>query len=142
MKRKLIFKKGRFLLLSALLLVMAAMTSVIVACSGDENLNEQEVPKYVNWPKSDKKIPVELTDVAKLPNWLVEIAKQYPEEGEFLKTYIFAGKWNGQTIYLVYNPLMSSFYYHLYDSSGSRLEHGDNFEIIENSSGWKCIYFK
>ena len=35
MKRKLIFKKGRFLLLSALLLVMAAMTT---ACCSDEEI--------------------------------------------------------------------------------------------------------
>ena len=116
------------------------LTATLAACSSDDDEN---VTEFVEFPASYKKVPVQLEDEEKIPNWLIEIVKQYSSgDAAVVKTYIYSGVWEGQTVYLVYHPLMSSFYYHLYESSGTRLEYGDNTGVIEKTHSWKCIYVK
>lgn len=119
------------------------LTATLAACSSDNDENLTEFTEFVEFPASYNKVPVQLVDEGKIPNWLIEIVKQYSSgDAAVVKTYIYSGVWEGQTVYLVHHPLMSSFYYHLYESSGTRLEYGDNMSVIEKTQSWKCIYIK
>ena len=139
MKQRQRFEPWRQLLFSALLLL--AMGMVVTACSSEEN--DEEITTFVNMPASNKKVPVQLVGENNLPNWLIEIVKQYPYRDIVItKVYIFSGVWKEKNIYLVYNHLMSSFYYNLFDASGTRLEYGDNMEVMAKSHSWKCIYIR
>lgn len=127
-----------FIVLAAMSLSMITLSS----CSDDDSeINSSNSTEYVFGPQ-EKRVPVELVDKSDLPEWVIDfLGHWYPGEGVgVLSTYVFTGKWQGETIYLFRNSLMSSFYYHLYDSKGNRLEYGDNREVIDKSSGWKCIY--
>ncbi|MBQ6432693.1 MAG: hypothetical protein IJJ94_01905 [Bacteroidaceae bacterium] len=123
-----------------LLATMSFAMTTLPSCS-DDDINSSSPTEYVAGPQG-LKIPVELVDKSKLPQWIIDFLGNWPA-GEGVaesSTYVYKGKWQGKTIYLIHNSLMSSFYYNLYDSKGNRLEHGDNREIIDKSSDWKCIY--
>ncbi len=126
--------------LVSMVLIIALSIGINVSCSDEESQDNNDYPEYVEGPLSGK-IPVEIVNASQLPDWLLEIAGQWPSgNGQaILGTYVYSGKWEGDTIYLVYNSLMSSFFYHLYDSTGKRIEYGDNSEVIDKTYDWKCI---
>ena len=127
---------------SFLFLVTTSFTMISASSCSDEDTedNSNNLIAYMSEAQSDL-IPVELVEKSELPQWLTEMIEAWlPGNGGLLSTYVFTGRWKGETLYLLHNAYMSSHFYHLYDSKGNRLEHGDNREIIDKSSDWKCIY--
>ena len=133
--------KKKAMILAGLLALLLPVT--FTSCSDTED-TPGNVIGMVSFPNSTKKVPLVRISKSDLPWWLIEkVSLLTPwtsgEDSNWLTTYTYAGTWQSQTVYLIYNPLMSSFYYHLYDAEGTRLEQGDNKEIIEHTGGWKCI---
>ena len=106
----------------------------LLSCSDDNDVWEE-----VSMPGGIV-VPVELVDEEELPAFIITLADQYPTS--HTKLYVFSGFWEGKVLYLLHHSLMSSFYYHLYDSDGNRLEYGDNTEVVKQAKNWKCIYIK
>ena len=106
----------------------------LLSCSDDNDVREK-----VSMPGGIV-VPVELVEEKELPAFIITLADQYPTSPT--KLYVFSGFWEGKVLYLLHHSLMSSFYYHLYDSDGNRLEYGDNTEVVNQAKNWKCIYIK
>lgn len=102
-------------------------------------IKDSDVQQYTDLPFYDSQVPVELKEQSELPKWLINSINYYQDNVErapYVK--ICQGEYNGEALYLLYNPLNSCVLCDIYDSNGKTLTLSE--KEFNSTTSWKLIY--
>ena len=102
-------------------------------------IKDSDVQQFTDLPFYDGQVPVKLKELSELPKWLVNSINYYQGNVERAPyVMICQGEYNGETIYLLYNPLNSCVLCDIYDSNGKTLTLSEN--KFNSTTNWSLIY--
>ncbi len=91
---------------------------------------KHELPIGINAPYK----PVDTKD---MPAWLSELIEK---DIVVIGGVVCQGEWHGETYYYIYSAFMSTVAGRIYDANGNSLDSKTCQTVIQEGTGWKCIY--